>query len=102
MGLVAAETIRSLSSSLIIPLNAATYALQLNTEFAKFELKYRSVFKNLNISLGDLSKSLADFSQTAQKFQSRVDNVDKTAYHLIRKLNDQLRSYAYKLIWTRI
>ena len=36
MSIVAAETIRSLSSSLIIPFNAVRYADQLKKEFIKF------------------------------------------------------------------
>ena len=80
MGIVAAETIRSMSSSLILPFNCVTYAKQLQKEFEKFSAKYKSKLDELNISTDNLNKSINDFMTATTKFHYRLGLLDKTEY----------------------
>jgi hypothetical protein len=78
MGIVAAETIRSMSSSLILPFNCVTYAQQLIKEFEKFSSKYKSKLDELNIHIDNLNKTINDFLTAATKFHHRLELLDKT------------------------
>ncbi len=78
MGIVAAETIRSMSSSLILPFNCVTYAQQLQKEFDKFLSKHKPKLDELNISTYNLNKSINDFMTAANKFHYRLGLLDKT------------------------
>lgn len=92
MSIVAAETIRSLSSSLIIPFNAVRYADQLKKEFIKFLSTNKPTLDSLNISTDNLNTSITNFHVSATKFQNRLKSIDKTNYPIVRRYNDQLKN----------
>ena len=88
---MAAESVRRLANSLILPFNVTRYATVLQAEFIDFQNEYQDVLDSLNIKLDHLKHSLDSFKDVAEKFHERLAQSDKTMYHLIRMFNDQLR-----------
>ena len=93
-GIIAAEIIRKISDSLILPFNVKTYANELVREYKDFEEKHKNLLENeLKITLDYFRSSIYNLSAAAEDFHKRLSNVDQSQYHLIRMYNDQLRSF---------
>lgn len=92
--IIAAELLRTLSDSLILPFNFKIYANELIREYDDFEKEFKTVLNDeLNITLDYLRSSVYNLSSVADNFHRRLSGVDKSKYHLIRMFNEQMRSF---------
>jgi len=76
MGLIAAEMIRKLSDSLLLPFSVETYADELYVEFMEFQNKFGQNLNNLNIYLDKLELAISNFTLEARRFQSKLAKID--------------------------
>ena len=77
-GTIAAELLRTLSDSLILPIDVVTYAKEVRKEFANFEKSYKPTMDSLEIKLDQFKQAIDNLNTEAANFQNRLDKIDRT------------------------
>ena len=77
-GTIAAELLRTLSDSLILPIDVVTYAKEVQSEYASFEKTYKPTLDSLNITLGQFKQAIDNLNTVAVNFQDRLNKIDRT------------------------
>ena len=78
-GVIAAEMIRRLSDSLVLPFNLVTYAYEVEKEYNSFEKTHLDLLKNeLNITLEYFKEAVQNLILAAKEFHKRLNETDKT------------------------
>ncbi|XP_048259623.1 N-acetylated-alpha-linked acidic dipeptidase 2-like [Haliotis rufescens] len=87
---MAAELVRSLADSLIIPFNVSDYSWALDTYRKALDKNYGDTLKTKLPNYDDLREVIANFSTEVEAFNDRVAKMNRNDPMAIRAVNDQL------------
>ncbi|XP_071079773.1 N-acetylated-alpha-linked acidic dipeptidase 2-like [Haliotis cracherodii] len=87
---MAAELVRSLADSLIIPFNVSDYSWALDRYRKALDRNYGDTLKTKLPNYDDLREVIANFSTEVEAFNDRVANMNRNDPMAIRAVNDQL------------
>ncbi|KAK7493452.1 hypothetical protein BaRGS_00015352 [Batillaria attramentaria] len=90
MARVAAELVRYLADSLIIPFNVTDYAVGLTRLKKTLDDQYGTLLSANISNYNELDTAIAQFGENVQQFQSALAQVDRKDPMAIRLINDQL------------
>ncbi|XP_025105253.1 putative N-acetylated-alpha-linked acidic dipeptidase [Pomacea canaliculata] len=90
VGQVAAEVVRSLADSLIIPFNISDYAWGLEMNRRTLDTEVGARLQQIVSNYSDLQKVIEGFKKDVHEFERTVSKIDRNDPMAIRMVNDQL------------
>ncbi|RNA10101.1 N-acetylated-alpha-linked acidic dipeptidase 2 isoform X2, partial [Brachionus plicatilis] len=90
---VIGETTRVLSDSLILPFDLENYHKDIKNQIKLFDKQYGLRLNKFNISLNNLAESIENLGKNVKNFNDRLNQIDKSKYHLVRQFNEQMKNF---------